>query len=90
MRQRMPSCKGYAANLCKCWKCALGSDESRGGSRRLSLGRKLLQELELDSKPYKMAVNFADARKSHILQDFRFPQKFPQGGMYAEALSFTS
>jgi hypothetical protein len=49
-----------------------------------------LQELELDSKPYKMAVNFADARKSHILQDFRFPQKFPQGGMYAEALSFTS
>jgi hypothetical protein len=32
-----------------------------------------------------MAVNFADARKSHILQDFRFPQKFPQGAMYAEA-----
>src|SRR5260221_9879763 len=26
-----------------------------------------------------MAVNFADAWKSHILQDFRFPQKFPQG-----------
>src|ERR1700730_6386823 len=35
-----------------------------------------------------MAVNFADVWKSHILQDFRFPQKFPQGDMYAEALSF--
>jgi hypothetical protein len=35
-----------------------------------------------------MAVYFADARKSHILQDFRFPQKFPQGDLSGEALSF--
>ena len=25
-----------------------------------------------------MAVNLADAWKSHILQDFQFPQEFPQ------------
>jgi len=28
-----------------------------------------------------MAVNFADAWKSHILQDFQFPQEYPQPAM---------
>ncbi len=37
-----------------------------------------------------MAVNFADAWKSHILQDFQFPQKFPQREVEAGTLEFTS
>jgi hypothetical protein len=31
-----------------------------------------------------MAANLADAWKSHILQDFQFPQEFPQRDMGAE------
>src|ERR1700693_2473497 len=30
-----------------------------------------------------MAVNFADAWKSHILQDFQLPQEYPQAAMEA-------
>ena len=33
----------------------------------------------------KMAVNITDAWKSHILQDFWFPQRFPQGEVNAQA-----
>jgi hypothetical protein len=37
-----------------------------------------------------MAVNLADAWKSHILQDFQFPQEFPQRDMGAGALEFAN
>jgi len=37
-----------------------------------------------------MAVNLADAWKSHILQDFLFPQKFPQREMGVGTLEFAN
>jgi hypothetical protein len=37
-----------------------------------------------------MAVNFADAWKSHILQDFQFPQEYPQPAMKAGTPQFAS
>src|SRR5713226_657 len=46
--------------------------------------------MRLERRLNKMAVNFADAWKSHILQDFQFPQKFPQCEVEAGTLEFAS
>ena len=75
---RTIGCKERAANLCKCWNWA--GWEVAGGLefRRLNATRNYMYAIELKRGCYKMAGIFAHAWKSHILQDFQFPQRFPQ------------
>src|SRR5882757_8377550 len=70
--------KQHAANLCKCWDCRSFAGEGGRGSLRAGAYRKLRQTKQLNGRSYELAAISLYAWKRHTLQDFQFPQRFPQ------------